>query len=77
MVSSERTGGNRPKLKCRKFHVIIGVTKPKEIVESPFLETVTNVTGQGLERHAQVDLGLSRKVRLGKVLCCLPTSAVP
>lgn len=35
LVSSDRTGGNGHKVKCRKFHVIVGLTKPKEIVESP------------------------------------------
>jgi len=52
VVLSERIGGNGHKLKCRKFHVVGGVTRPKEIVESPSLETVTNVTGQGLEKPA-------------------------
>lgn len=49
MASSDRTGGNGHIMKGRKFYVIVGVTKPKEIVENPFLKAVTHVTGQGLK----------------------------
>lgn len=76
VVSSERRGGNGHKLKCRKFHVVVGVTKPRGTVESPSLEILTNVTGQGLEQPARVDFALSREVGLDNVPRCLPTSAV-
>lgn len=67
VVPSNRTGGKGHKLKCREFHVIVGVTRPRELVESLLLEIFTNLTGQGLEQPPWGDLALSRKVGLGNM----------